>query len=352
MQYELKSWKAILVELASWGRKYRGDFIAGFIAFLVPFLITLALKGFYDVVTLTSLVGLLSLLLLLMLGYNKVFHLILKSWTKDKFCFPIKVGILNGCVFNEKETKLPNSPFTDYTPQDWYEAISLDKNFTINWILAKQICDKFDIIINPFGEEYPETDKPNHGTLRQIVKFVKNGGVFVNVAGLAFYYSWDGENEDITGPLYETYELDSVPGLLQQKVLLKTSTLMDSSLYRYFGVKTTFFQESVIAVRSVTDEFFSHLASVGGDSTVKEFRSAYRSEKEDAYLKPLLKADYPIQTPQPSKFGCYPISALKFGKGHLLLCGLKLEKARGHDFEKEVEAICAVARKLSSKGEL
>lgn len=86
----------------------------------------------------------------------------------------------------------------------------------------------------------------------------------MNVAGLAFYYSWDGENEDITGQLYETYQLDSIPGLLQRKVVLQASYLMDSSLYNHFGVRTTFFSEPVIPVRSVSDEFFADLASMGG----------------------------------------------------------------------------------------
>jgi len=342
----------LLVELGNWGRRYRGDFIAGSAAFLVPFLITWAFKGFYDIITITSLIGLVSLILPLLLSHKKLFPFLINAWRKDKFNYPVNIGILSGHLFDNKETKGPSHPFTDFLPEEWYDAFSSDNSFRVSWVLAKDISDKFDIIINPFGEEYPETDKPNHSTLRQIIKFVRNGGVFVNVAGLAFYYSWDGENEDITGPLLKTYELDTIPGLLQPKIILKTSDLMDSSLHNYFGVRTTFFKESVIPVRSVTDEFFNDLASVGKISTVKEFRSAYRSEREDAHLKPLLKADYPIQDAQPINFGCYPISILKFGKGYLLLNGLKLEKARQSDFEKEVEAIRRVVRKLSTIGDL
>ena len=127
--------------------------------------------------------------------------------------------------------------------------------------------------------------------MRNIVSFVKQGGIFVNVAGLAFYYLWDGETEDLSGPLYETYQLKNIPGLLERIVLLRASHLLDCSLHNFFGVRTTMFSDTVIPVRAVADEFFKGLDTVGGVANVKEFRSAYRSEKEEAILKPLLKAE-------------------------------------------------------------
>ena len=54
-----------LVVIASWGKKYRGDLIAGVIAFLIPFLITWALKGVGDIVAITSFFGLIVLLFIL-----------------------------------------------------------------------------------------------------------------------------------------------------------------------------------------------------------------------------------------------------------------------------------------------
>jgi hypothetical protein len=342
----------VLIELGSWGRKYKGDFIAGAIAFLVPFLITWAIKGFYDIVTLTSLVGLIVILTPLVLSQQRISAFLLRRWRKAKFQVPVKIGILNGYLKSNSVGKAPNRPSTDYDPKDWYDALSSNKEFDVDWTSATQISDRFAIILNPFGEEYPEIDKPNLTTLRRIVRFVKEGGIFVNVAGLAFYYSWDGKSEDITGSLYETYQLDAIPGLLQRKVLLKTSHLLNSSLYSYFGVRTTFFQDAIVPVTSVSKRFFEDLDKVGGAADVKEFRSPYRCEKEEATLKPLLIAEYPIPDPTPLRFECYPIAAIKYGKGYLVLNGMKLEKARHQDFEKEIGAVKRMVKKLSSEGEL
>jgi len=342
----------VLVELGSWGKRYRGDFIAGAIAFLIPFLITWAIKGFYDIVTLTSLFGLIIVLIILLLSQEKLSTYLLSRWRKAKFRYPINVGILNGYLTADGVGRLPRHPFTDYEPMDWYETLSSHQNFNVRWVLASQISKKFDIIINPFGEEYPEIDKPNMATLRRIVKFVREGGIFVNVAGLAFYYLWDGEREDLSGPLYETYQINSIPGILQRILLLRTSHLMDSSLYRFFGIRTTFFDHGIIPVRAVPDEFFRDLDTVGDAMNVREFRAAYRSENEEATLIPLLKGEHQIRETRRITFECYPIAAVKFGKGYLILNGMKLERARPQDFEKALEAIRCVARKLNSKGAL
>lgn len=344
--------EGVLVELGSWGRRYRGDFIGCAFAFLIPLLITWALKGFYDIVTLTSLCGFIFCLTPLILSKERLFTYLLSSWRKTKYQYPINIGILNGYLTDDRSGKLPNRPYTEYKPIDWYKALSSSNEFNVSWALATEISRKFDIIINPFGEEYPEIDKPNLATLRKITQFVKDGGVFVNVAGLAFYYLWDGEKEDITGPLYETYQLNRIPGLLQRKVLLRVSHLLDSSLYRRFGIRTTFFSDAIIPVRAVSDEFFKDLDKVGGALNVHEFRSAYRSEREEATLIPLLKAEYIIQDPRPIAFECYPIAAVRFDRGYLIINGMKLERARPQDFEKAVEAIKRIARKLNLKGVL
>ena len=76
---------------------------------------------------------------------------------------------------------------------------------------------------------------------------------------------------------------------------------------------------------------------------VKEFRSAYRSKSEEFMLIPLLKTAHKIPTRKEFKkktldFDCYPIAAVKYGYGYLLLNGFKLEKSRPEDFQKIVES--------------
>lgn len=344
-------WKTPL-QLAGWGKKYKGDFIASAIAFLIPFLIGWSIQGLKDVVTITSLFGLIIVSLILLLGNEGCFQFILKRFIRARFQYPINIGVLNGYLSKDKTGKTLNRPYTEYEPHEWFDAFSSETEFSVNWISAGEISTKFDVIINPFGELYPEVDKPNLSTLRKIVHYVQGGGIFVNVAGLAFYYLWDGEKQDLSGPLYETYAINSIPGLLLRQVLLDTSYLLDTWLYKQFGIRTTFFDKSVIRVHSVLDAHFHGLDIVGDDTNVLEFRSAYRAEKENATLVPLLRAEYKIKRPDGKElsFECYPIAAVKNGKGCLILNGMELIKARPQDFQKIVEAIKLVVKKLSLEG--
>lgn len=344
----------LLLKLASWGRRYKGDFIAGAIAFLIPFLIGWTIKGIEDIVTLTSLFGFIIVLLPLMLSNEMCFNFLSKHFMIAKFQYPIKIGVLNGYLGKGRTGKLPGRPYTDYEPLAWYDAFLSQSKVKVEWIFADQISNKYDIVINPFGEMYPEINKPNLLTLRKIVHYVQNGGVFVNVAGLAFYYLWDGYKQDLTGPLYETYRIKNIPGLLERIILLKTSHLLDSWLYKQFGIRTTFFNHSIVDVRPILDEYFKDLHAVGNETKVKEFRSAFRSEKDESILTPLLKAEYRIKVQEEKEisFECYPIAAVKYGEGYLVLNGMKLEKTRPQDFQKAVEAIRCIFRKLNSKGTL
>jgi len=351
----------LLVVIAGWGKKYRGDFIAGWIAFLVPFLITLAIKGLLDPVAVSSLTGLIFISVILILSNENIFFWLVKWWRRAKFNSPITIGILDGDLHSTQSGKLPPSPFTDYQPKEWFDELSSIEGFDVYWASVTEISDKFDVIVNPFGELYPEVDKANLITLRQIAEFVKKGGVFMNVAGLAFYYVWDGKKQDLSGPLFETYKIDPKTLVLHRIVSTKSVHLRDCSLFQYFGIRTTMFGPTILSVEPVSDDFFNHLDGVGGKKQVKEFRSAYRSENAAATLIPLLKASHnlvsivqdekgkTVSTKQVD-FDCYPIAAVNYGKGYLLLNGMALEKSRPVDFQKALEAIKCVAKKLNSEG--
>ena len=49
----------------------------------------------------------------------------------------------------------------------------------------------FSIIINPFGEAYPELGSAEGVGLRTILSYIQDGGIFVNSGGQPFVYSWD-----------------------------------------------------------------------------------------------------------------------------------------------------------------
>jgi hypothetical protein len=56
----------------------------------------------------------------------------------------------------------------------------------------------FSIIINPFGEAYPESGNAEGVSFRAIASYIRDGGIFVNSGGQPFAYNWDVN----TGPTY------------------------------------------------------------------------------------------------------------------------------------------------------
>ncbi len=49
----------------------------------------------------------------------------------------------------------------------------------------------FPIIVNPFGEAYPELGNTEDIWLKTILSYIGVGGIFVNTGGQPFVYSWD-----------------------------------------------------------------------------------------------------------------------------------------------------------------
>jgi hypothetical protein len=164
---------------------------------------------------------------------------------------------------------------------------------------------------------------------------------------------WDGEVEDLTGPPYETYKLDSVPGVLERIANPKASYILDTWLYNQFAIRTTFFDISVVDVKPVKDHFFNDLDMVGGEAKVQEFRSAMRSVSNESLLIPLLKGERGFTAENRTiSIQFYPIAAVGYGFGYLVLNGMKLDKSRKQDFEKIVETVKRISQKLNSEGSL
>lgn len=343
-----------LLTFSSWGRKYRGHFLAGLIAFLSPLMVSFAVneqKAWGDVTTIASGIGLIVTLTFLILGIDQTSNILLKKYRKNKFKPTINIGILNGFIINDAEyTNEKKPPAYAFPPEEWKKKL-LTENTIVNLIKANQLCERFDVIINPFGPHYPEINKPNMTTFRQIIKFVHDGGIFVNSGDLPFFYFWDGYKISIAGDLLESYQCDK-EGTLQPIILLNNSPLTKTVLYKELGIRTTFFKDKLLEVESVGDEYFKGLDMVGGSKKVKEFRSPYRCEKNTTTLIPLLKAEYPLKDDFSEVFECYPIAAVKFGKGYLVLNGLALEKDRPEDFQKSIFAIKKILEKLQKTGDL
>ena len=131
---------------------------------------------------------------------------------RNRWKSPLKVAILreNTKVPYEKETK-DFYVWTHTSPEEWTEIlgkIAKEKGIEIDTCTYVDIDQNFDdcnAILNPYGGDYPEKDLGSLATLRKISQYVKEGGVFVNVADVPSYWAHNsiiGRKVDITQAVY------------------------------------------------------------------------------------------------------------------------------------------------------
>ena len=135
--------------------------------------------------------------------FSRIAHRIyLRDYRRDRFRFPRKICILSGSL-RKNDVPCPIE-HRGYTPQQWFQFLQEQGQgdaYSANLIVPNDIDDSFAVIINPFGEAYPEEDLARRTTFHRIRKFINKGGLFVNTSGLAFYYT--GIQVVLTGLLLE-----------------------------------------------------------------------------------------------------------------------------------------------------
>lgn len=60
--------------------------------------------------------------------------------------------------------------------------------------------DRYSIILNPNGPKYPEVDIENLTVMKSILHYVHDGGMFVSVADIPFFFPYDKEREILYCP--------------------------------------------------------------------------------------------------------------------------------------------------------
>ena len=260
---------------------------------------------------------------------------------EKKHKYPIRIGILNGYVSEpEKETKLDDfyRIKSSFNVDKWKECLSDETKYKVDEIMASKIDNRYQIIINPFGEIYPEIDlekKPVYGAIKE---YIYHGGIFVNAGGFPFYWGWDvkeGNRKDFVD-MIPYYTLPDADGTFV--VYKDIKPFFTSLLWRDFGVRTTAATEVIsaskkfeaIEVRKPDNDTVWIEKNVGGDDSVLEFRAIIAEENEN--IMPLLKVIRP-------DFGdVYPISAIKYyDRGFLFLGSMDIQTES--EFKKLVEGL-------------
>lgn len=273
----------------------------------------------------TSLLFLIILLYYLFLLFSKSFYK--KILRKFKNICP-KIGILNGNIYSPlREYKCKRS-WTEVTASMWYAELVKDlkekKLKRIILIPTSKINDSFSIIINPFGDNFPEEDLKLHKTFYRICEFVKSGGLFVCTGG-SF---WAHQN---------TISSDS-----EEWVFIKTQdgmqSLKDSFFYKEFGVETTGnvpgkAQEPLPVDIYQKDEDVSSFGELINNNKVNRFR-AITSGTSD-YI--------PIIRELNDK--SFPLALVRYGDGFLIHAGMSLTSAQSTEFQLILKTIKMIIKK-------
>jgi hypothetical protein len=348
-----------IVWLCEQGRPYRGPLLGSGLGSLITViagsLLDYSYRGINPLSDFTILIALLISLFFLTwwsLGTDRIYKKLAQKMVRSRFKNP-KTGVICPTLSDAEIKDLLRS--TAYTPEMWFDCLR-SENFDVEKTSDLTFKDHFSIVFNPFGELYLEDDTMNLRTFQNIKEYIRKGGVFVSTAGLAFYYMWNPKRkiEGLTGPVMQTYIGSSVTKptssntyessiALQPVVMPDDSSLIDTWLYRNFGIRTTLGGKRTLKATAVN----SFNGIVGENVDVQEFRSALRCENPECHLIPIIRSEYVYQ-PTGRKHECFPIAAVKYGLGYLILVGMVLKDDR--DLSLVTRAIKKVIQRLSEKG--
>jgi hypothetical protein len=271
-----------------------------------------------------------SLLLFLLLTYYLIFPLLKKIWSEATKLYRIhfpKIGILNGNVKSPIREHKCEREWTNVTPSMWDLVLRREITKRTELIATSEIDNSYSIIINPFGDVYPEQDTKLHNTFYSICEFIKNGGIFIATGGAFFSHQ------------------NTIHSFKHEWVFTKTTegvqSLRDSFLFLEFGIETTgdqFANGQRVLQEPVEVEIYQKLEDkyYTGEmvlpSKIKRFRAS--TSKTSNYIPFVREIDDKS----------YPIVAVRYGRGFLIHAGVFLESETSAEFGMIIRVIANLVK--------
>ena len=113
---------------------------------------------------------------------------------------PIKIGVLSGYLSTRTKNHVRIFHIQDIEKQySWMLDLKNTKHetngsnlFDVSMTPVSNISNgSFSVVINPFGEAYPELGNGEGVGFKTIASYIRDGGIFINSGGQPFTYSWD-----------------------------------------------------------------------------------------------------------------------------------------------------------------
>jgi hypothetical protein len=262
----------------------------------------------------------------------------------------LSIAILNGYFGLDRQSEKPciERPWADYDKagiEGWQTALSDKPRLKVNveLIPMTDISPKFSIILNPFGEAYPELPSATGATpgYQMVKDYIYAGGVFITAGGNPFHYLfsvYEGQRHD-TSTVIPNVPMSPrrVPDE-QGNVVIEVQTtalLSDMFLTRDFGVGTTITPRDEHRKDYPVDAFQQPEDKKYWDcqvdvSQIRVFRSLYppASGKPIPVLRAILSGEE-----------VFPIAFVRYGFGFLLHIGLALTSDAAREFEVASKAV-------------
>lgn len=274
--------------------------------------------------------------LLYLASFKRVFRhpiLWLAAWNRSmRFEHP-RVLVLDGSLVPRQPGNVPLYS-TDKRPDDWRQSLSSrNPRWAVETGPVQSIeTEPYEIIVNPFGEAYPEEDLSLHSTLTRMADWVYNGGVYVNVAGYPFWW----QHNPLTGVTTESGRWDLKVDPNTQQVSGQLKPLLSDTL---LGISPdmSFLKSVVVGAQDDSDRRrFGEIAGAGGQTNVHVFRPYPWSTH---LMIPMLRSD---------DRKVIIIGAVPYGDGFFLFAGLEIDQSTPA-FDKAVTAIEGWAKYESKK---
>lgn len=291
---------------------------------------------------------------------RRLLGIFMKIHYHQQFSRPVRVGVLSGYVEGTKD----ENPCQDYAwssfrrAEEWQQdlnSLKVDNEdiFQASIVSVSQIaCGDFPVVINPFGETYPERGTGEGEAFATIRELIRNGGIFINAAGNAFTYYWDvrkGERGIVVDsvPAVTGVQLEQHDGKPYVK-LLGTHVIRPEALvlWRRFRVTTAWDMPD----KNLTgpQKLLLDYTGFGCERVVEKYEAnLFRPllARDDTKIIPFARVDHP-------SWGLvYPLAAVAHGRGFLIPVGLSLKEKPEYDLLlKMAKELAAVGFKILAAG--
>jgi hypothetical protein len=267
---------------------------------------------------------------------------------------PIKIGILSGYVQARNEKPCTYYPHSNYRKSvQWMLDLKEVRNndgsnlFQASLTSISNLSNgAFSMVINPFGEAYPELGSAEGVGLKTILCYIQDGGIFVSSGGQPFVYSWNVNTGShnlvvnfipISSQVEGNYDDDEVMPVLSrnESLPIPQEALV---LKRYFNVDTEWDHPEKEIVGPIEVEI--GFDEILGSDKLKTRAKVYRPIRQlSSEIRPLVHCHKSLWDVK-----VYPVVAIRFGRGFLISTGMNLDEKR------EYELLLDIVKRLSLIG--